>query len=62
MVTEGEEILYELGIIDKVEDYEDLLIKKKINQISIIENEQLKDLDEITKRIYNYIKDNDKIE
>lgn len=58
MVTEGEEILYELGIIDKVEDYEDLLIKEKINQISIIENEQLKDLDEITKRIYNYIKDN----
>lgn len=58
MITEGAEILYELGVVDKLDEYEELLIQQKMNRISMLEMEQLKDLDDRTKNIYNYIKEN----
>ena len=58
MITEGKEILYSLGIIDKLEDYEDFVEKQRLNKAIIIENEQLDGLDENTKKIYQYVKEN----
>lgn len=59
LVTQGKEILYELGLIDKIENYEELLEKEKINKMKILEQEFIKDLDEQVKSVYYYIKKNE---
>ena len=58
MITDGKEILYDLGLIDKLEDYDDYLEQQKINKLNMIEKETVEPLDEETKKIYNFIKNN----
>ena len=58
MITDGKEILYDLGLIDKLEDYDDYLEQQKINKLNMIEKETVEPLDEDTKKIYNFIKNN----
>lgn len=58
VVTKGKEILYGCGLIDDLDEYEELLEKQKIAKIELLENEQLDGLDEKTKSIYQYIKEN----
>lgn len=58
MITNGKEILYSLGIIDKPEDYDEFIEQQKINKQKALEDEQLQDLDEEAKKIYQYIKQN----
>lgn len=57
LITEGKEVLYELGLIDNPENYEELLEQQKINKIKALEVEQLHQLDEHTIAIYQYIKE-----
>ena len=58
MITNGKEILYSLGIIDKPEDYDEFIEQQKINKQKALEDELLQDLDEEAKKIYQYIKQN----
>ena len=58
LITEANEILYELGLISKLEDVEELNEKNRKNKASIIENEELSQLDELTKKVYLYVKEN----
>lgn len=58
-ITDGKEILSELGLIDKLEKYDELLEQQRINKINVLENELLNQLDEKTKMIYKHIKENE---
>lgn len=58
LVTNGKEILYELGILDKKENYEELVQKKQLEKIRLLEQEELCNLDDKAKKIYLYIKEN----
>lgn len=58
MVTDAKEVLYELGILSKSENYEEVLERQKINKISILEQEELSKLSEICRKIYLHIKEN----
>lgn len=55
MVTSGKEILYELGIIDDVNNINE---RQRIDNANLIEKEGLLELDDNVKRIYFYIKEN----
>lgn len=58
LVTDGKEIMYELGILDKKENYEELVQKQRLEKIRLLEQEELSQLDEIAVRVYQYIKEN----
>lgn len=58
MVTEGKEILYSLGLIDSLDSYEDFIEQQKLNKAKALEEEQLLELDESAKNVYNYVKEN----
>ena len=58
MITKGKEILYSLGLIDKLEDYDDFVEQQKMNKIRLLEKEQLEELDDNSIKIYQYIKEN----
>ena len=58
MITTGEGILYEIGLIDKIDKYGELLEKQRLNKIDMIEQEELSKLDKQTQEIYLYIKEN----
>lgn len=58
MITNAEEILYSLGLIDKLDDYEKYLEEQKINKAKMLEEEELDGLDEDVKKVYFYIKEN----
>ena len=58
MITEGKEILCSLGLIYEGADYEQAMELQKMNKARLIERELVKDLDENTRRIYQYIKEN----
>lgn len=58
LVTDGKEILYELGILDEKQNYEELLERQRLNKINLLEQEELSQLDENAKQIYLYIKEN----
>ena len=58
MITKGKEILYSLGLIDKLEDYDDFVEQQKMNKIRLLEKEQLEELDDNSIMIYQYIKEN----
>lgn len=58
LVTDGKEILYELGIINKKENYEEVVEKQRLNKINLLEQEELIQLDEQARKIYFYIKEN----
>lgn len=58
LVTNAQEILYGVGIVDKEEDYEEIVQKQKIEKANFIEQAELSKLDKKTKKIYNYIKVN----
>lgn len=58
LVTNGKEILYELGILDEKENYEELVQKKQLEKIRLLEQEELCNLDDKAKKIYLYIKEN----
>ena len=42
MVTNGKEILYELGLIDKFDDFEELVEEQRLNKINLLEQEVLR--------------------
>lgn len=58
LVTDGKEILYELGIINKKENYEEVVEKQRLKKINLLEQEELIQLDEQARKIYFYIKEN----
>lgn len=58
MITEGKEILYSLGLIDKLEDYDSFVEQQKLNKAKVFEREQLEGLDNNSRKIYRYIKEN----
>lgn len=61
IATTGSDILYELGWLQKSEfseNFEQTQEKKKLQKIEILEQEELKNLDEQAKQIYFYIKEN----
>ena len=58
MVTDGKEILYSLGLIDELEDYEGFVEQQKLYKAKVFEKEQVEQLDEDSKKIYQYIKEN----
>lgn len=58
MITTGKEILYELGIIDQIDDFEELIEQQRLNKIELFEQEQLSQLDETAQKVYSYIKEN----
>lgn len=58
MVTNGKEILFELGLIDSLDDYEGFIETQKQNKAKALEEEQLEGLDESAKNVYNYLKEN----
>ena len=58
MVTEGREILYELGIIREMENFEEYMEQQRINKINFVESVELNELDANAKNIYFYIKEN----
>lgn len=58
LITEGKEILSELGMINKPDNYEELVEQQRINKIQALEEEQLCQLEEKTKAIYYHIKEN----
>lgn len=58
LVTDGKEILYELGMLDKKQNYEELVERQRLNKINLLEKEELSKLDEQAKQIYLYIKEN----
>lgn len=58
MVTTGKEILYGVGLIDKLDNYEELIEQEKSKRQEMIEQEELELLDEQAKKIYFYIKEN----
>lgn len=58
MISEAKDVLYELKLISKDENYEEALERQKINRINILEQEELKQLSEIEKKIYLHIKEN----
>lgn len=58
IITEGKEILYELGLLEKLDDYDDFVEQQKLSKASTLENEQLESLDEETIKVYEYIKEN----
>ncbi len=57
MVTQAQEILYELGIIKELKDFDEYLEMQKINKIKALEEDELSKLDNVTKDIYFYIKE-----
>jgi len=61
LITDGKEILYELGIIEKKENYEELLENQKREKINLLEQEELNNLDEQVKKIYYYVKINKRV-
>lgn len=58
MITNGKEILYSLGLIEELDDYEDFIEQQKLNKAKALEEEQLEGLDESAKYVYNYVKEN----
>lgn len=58
MITNGKDILYSLGLIDKLDNYESFLEEQKLNRAKVKEEEQLKDLNEDSKKVYQIIKQN----
>ena len=61
IATTGRDILYELGWLQKTEsseNFEEIQEKRKLQKIEILEQEELKNLDEQAKDIYFYIKEN----
>ena len=58
MITDGREILCSLGLIDEIEDYEEFVEKQRMNKDSLLEKEQLDELDNNARNIYQYIKEN----
>lgn len=58
MITEGKEILYSLGLIEKLEDYEAFKEQQQTNRFDLFEKEQLAELGEDARRVYQYIKEN----
>ena len=58
LITKGEEILYSLGIIDRLYNYENYIEQEKINKALIYEKEQLKGLEQDTIKVFEYIKEN----
>lgn len=58
MITNGKEILYSLGIIKKIEDYDCFIEKQNKIKMDCFVNEQLKCLDEKTKKVYEYFREN----
>ena len=58
LVTNAKEILYELGIVNKKENYEEIIEKEKKLKNYLLEQEELSKLDEKAKIIYYYIKNN----
>lgn len=58
LVTDGKEILYELGMLDEKQNYEELVEKQRLDKINLLEQEELSQLDENAKQIYLYIKEN----
>ena len=58
MITDGREILCSLGLIDEIEDYEEFVEKQRMNKDSLLEKEQLEELDNNARNIYQYIKEN----
>lgn len=58
MITDGREVLYSLGLISEIEDYEDFVEQQRINKVSLLEKEQLDELDDNARKIYQYIKEN----
>lgn len=58
LITEGKEILYSLNIISEPDDYADFIEQQKISKIELLEKEQLEGLDDETKKVYYYIKEN----
>ena len=57
MITDGREILYSLGLIEKLENYDELLQKQRMNKAKVLEEQQLDGLDDFSKLIYTYIKE-----
>lgn len=57
MITEGKEVLYSLGIINELDEYEDFVEQQKINKAELLEKEQLEELDDNTRNVYKYIKE-----
>ena len=57
MVTRADEVLYELGIIKQINDFDEFIEKQKINKINALEEDELSKLDDIAKNIYFYIKE-----
>ena len=58
LVTSGKDVLYALGLIDSLDDYENFIEQQKINKMKMLEEEQLADLNESAKNVFNYIKEN----
>lgn len=58
MITNGKEILYELGIINKIDNLDELIELQKLNKINLLEKDLLSELDEQAKKIYSCIKEN----
>lgn len=58
MITNGREILYSLGLIDGIEDYEEFIEQQRLNRYKLLEKEQLEKLDNHSRMIYEYIKEN----
>ena len=58
MITNGKGILYSLGIIKKIEDYDCFIEKQNKIKMDCFVNEQLECLDEKTKKIYEYFREN----
>lgn len=56
MITDGKEILYSLGIIKQLNNYDELVEQRKLNRAIMLERKQLEGLDEETIKIYDYIK------
>lgn len=58
LITDGNEILYELGLISNKENFEELIEKNNADKIRMLEEENLSELDHFAKQIYFYIKEN----
>ncbi len=58
MITTGKEILYEIGVIDEIDKYEEFAEQQRLDKINLLEQEELSKLDEYAKKIYLYIKEN----
>lgn len=58
LITSGDEILYHLGIIKELEDFEEMVEQQRINKVNILEQDSLSQLDEQAKTVYFYIKEN----